>query len=668
LTEQDQNNKQYIAIPPNDPLRDLGVTKFVRHSDLVQIVLSRNRVINFNIHPKQFQLTMGRFRESAINGTAGLSKEIVSKMERILVHPDNGYIQYLQLNNNNNGKQESESDTENLNLIYATVYTDETSLYEAIIINSASSFAKISLGTRKILLCTEIQLSDSEALVPLPFNLYMSRPYVFRSEKEFYSVVEKVRHETLDTLYQKVKTKWDLYIDNDKEHNIMCAGDTIFTYFQDKLGMTHYDFFVGGNGTGKTNNLHILNLLAYRNVLSSDMTAANMYQLLGNGKHGIVTMCEDEADDIDEDREKMKIYKDGVTTSIPVLRTDISFGRKQFKYNTFCFKACAAERLPDVIKAKGFLQRCIIYNCRYGSPRYDISEVIEPGGDRKLQCLLDDLLELRNKLLVYRLLHYHEEIPNMELNIKDREKQLFKSTFRVFQNSDKALEELKIGINKYLSEYRQRRSNTFHAFLYKVVRELIKIEKTFELKSTLIWTRLKDELHGREIPNKPMSFECEDFGTVTQGSVTKTLREVFGANLKRYGKAGRCLKFYSKNLNKLAKVYEAPTEIKVTSIDGSVNKNRRKHIQSKHKKSYSKSKNKQVSLVSLVTPSRGIKSKSSKSKSGNSRENQIQNLSNSTKNNIKNNPLYTQRASLPSLPSPSKNGQKIGNTKVVLTK
>jgi hypothetical protein len=110
------------------------------------------------------------------------------------------------------------------------------------------------------------------------------------------------------------------------------------------------------------------------------------------------------------------------------------------------------------------------------------------------------LLELRNKLLVYRLWHYYDEIPNVELNIKDREKQLFKSTFRVFQNSHKALQELKIGINKYLSEYRQRRSNTFHAFLYKVVTDLIKTEKTFELKTALIWTKLKDELHGMNIP------------------------------------------------------------------------------------------------------------------------------------------------------------------------
>ena len=153
----------------------------------------------------------------------------------------------------------------------------------------------------------------------------------------------------------------------------MCAGDTIFTYFQDKLGTTHYDFFIGDNGTGKSNNLYMFNLLAYRNVLSSDMTAPNMYQLLGNEKHGAVTRWEDEANNIDEDWAKMNIYNDGFSTNIPVLRTDISFGRKQLKYNTFGFKSCAAEKLPDARKAKGFLQRFVIYKCTYGNPRYDIS-------------------------------------------------------------------------------------------------------------------------------------------------------------------------------------------------------------------------------------------------------------------------------------------------------
>lgn len=86
------NSVQDISI--NDGLRDLGVTKFVKQRDLVQIIIDRQKVVSFNIHPKEFQQTMDRFRKSAVNGTAGLSKEIVNKMELILVHPDNGYVNY----------------------------------------------------------------------------------------------------------------------------------------------------------------------------------------------------------------------------------------------------------------------------------------------------------------------------------------------------------------------------------------------------------------------------------------------------------------------------------------------------------------------------------------------------------------------------------------------
>ena len=43
------------------------------------------------------------------------------------------------------------------------------------------------------------------------------------------------------------------------------------------------------------------------------MTAANVYQFLGSGEEGIGTICEDEADNIDEDREKMKVHKNGIS-------------------------------------------------------------------------------------------------------------------------------------------------------------------------------------------------------------------------------------------------------------------------------------------------------------------------------------------------------------------
>ena len=130
-------------------------------------------------------------------------------------------------------KPEIESKSvDDINEIYATVYSCENSLLcEAVIIGDIPCFIKVENNNKngkrekpvQIHIETEVPLIWNELLLPLPSKLYMSRPYVFKSEKEFYKLVEKVRHETLDSLYQKVKAQWDLYIDNGKEHNIMCA-------------------------------------------------------------------------------------------------------------------------------------------------------------------------------------------------------------------------------------------------------------------------------------------------------------------------------------------------------------------------------------------------------------------------------------------------------------
>lgn len=54
----------------------------------------------------------------------------------------------------------------------------------------------------------------------------------------------------VDSLYTKVKSMCKKYADRDDFHIVICAADIIFTYFQDKLGMTHYLLFVGDNDVG----------------------------------------------------------------------------------------------------------------------------------------------------------------------------------------------------------------------------------------------------------------------------------------------------------------------------------------------------------------------------------------------------------------------------------
>ena len=79
----------------------------------------------------------------------------------------------------------------------------------------------------------------------------------------------------------------------------------------------------------------------------------------------------------------MKIYKNGYTKGIPVLRTDTSSGRKQYRFYTYCFKAFAGEKLPDPMTAKGFIQRIIELPCFNGFPQYDITEIINPAGEQE---------------------------------------------------------------------------------------------------------------------------------------------------------------------------------------------------------------------------------------------------------------------------------------------
>lgn len=70
-------------------------------------------------------------------------------------------------------------------------------------------------------------------------------------------------------------------------------------------------------------------------------------------------------------------------------------------------------------------------------------------GEEKYQSLLQELIQTRNTLLIFRLLHF-EKILDVKLNIENREKQLFKPIIRVFQNTE-ILGELLAIISKYVS-------------------------------------------------------------------------------------------------------------------------------------------------------------------------------------------------------------------------
>ena len=328
-----------------------------------------------------------------------------------------------------NGTNEN---TEKLRGICVQKHT-KGSLAEAVIVNGLPFFLNVKDFRAELVERIE---TPTASLLPPDKTAYLNKGYEFTSLADIQDYINRARDESFDSLYQRVKDIYAKYIDADNDHLTICAADTIFTYFQDKIEQTHYLMFVGDNGTGKSNNRVVFQYLGYRPLFDTSITPANIYSYLGSVEEGQGIVLEDEVDNIDSNLEKMKIFKVGYNAGKKVSRMDLSFGRKQQSYWTYCFKAYTAEREPDKDKAKGFLERIFVIHCSPGSPKYDISEVINPARDEKYQELLDELTHTRKLLLIYRMLHYDTPLPDIGLSIKNREKQLCKPVLRLFQNSD----------------------------------------------------------------------------------------------------------------------------------------------------------------------------------------------------------------------------------------
>jgi hypothetical protein len=437
---------------------------------------------------------------------------------------------------------------------------------EAVLIDKIPKFLVAKYGTGEISIQDSISLEKENKIVkPLPAEAYINKPYSFNSKLEYDAIVEEAKkHTSLDSIYKMVKPIWQKYVDADNFHISICSADTIFTYFQDKAGMTHYLFFVGGPGSGKSNNLEVFHFLAYRNMTSAGITPATLYRFYGGREEGVGTICEDEANDLDENEDKMRFYKNGYTTGKPIIRNDdTESGRIPRKYFTFGWKALAAERLPDSITAKGFMDRTIPMPCTYGYPEYDITEVSNPMGEQKFIELLQELENTRNILLIYRLLHHDSKFPDIPLNIIAREKQLFKPILRIF-NGTETQKELEEVISNYINERRAANVDSQHAFVFRTVVDLIKEKDSHELTSRDIWDEII-KVPGEFMYKGNTKYQTVEYGTLSQKLVANICIQVLGAKPSR-DKSKRKLVFNPDKLDRLGELFNLTLQVKVTDM------------------------------------------------------------------------------------------------------
>ena len=444
---------------------------------------------------------------------------------------------------------------------YLQKYSIGNCLSEAVIVNGLPFFLQIVDNEPRLV--ESISLPDM-TIKPLDRVSYISEEYSFESLDEIREYIKRANNESFDSIYQKVKAIWIKYIDADNDHLAICSADTIFTYFQDRIGTTHYLFFVGDNNTGKSNNLVMFQYLGYRPMFDTSVTAPNIFRYLGGVEEGQGIILEDELNNLDYDTDKKKIYQVGYTSGAKVTRTNETIaGRKQERYFVFGFKAFSSERTPDSGKSKGFNERILVIPCAPGDPKYDISEVINPAGDKEHSELLTELLDIRKLLLIFRLLNHDKDIPNIQLNVKNRDKQLSKPVIRLFQNT-KAVQEVIGALSKYLLDKNRRKVNTFDARLFFIIRELVK-NKGPRLLNSDIWDVIKQEMEGYELNQQ--SYITEDFGQITKTKVTKTCIDRFGAQYGGNTGKSRFLLLDQKRLSNLDINYSSIKNIEIVHTE-----------------------------------------------------------------------------------------------------
>jgi hypothetical protein len=405
-------------------------------------------------------------------------------------------------------------------------------------------------------------------------------PFLFETKEELERYFEKVKKLSLDTIFSLVQSINRKYVDVEDHYHVLLAADMIWTWFQDKFGYTHYNLIVGDNGSGKNSQLLVLRYLGYRVFYAVSASAANYYTKMGNVEEGQITLAEDEAEDIANDRQKRNVWKSGYSSGGTVPKVELDGGRKSEDWLTYCQKWAAMEELPSNKDIKGVLDRSFVFKFVAGNPQYNIKDVIKTAGDPKFKPLFDELIDTRKILFCWRLLHYEDPILDVTLNVKNRSAELTKGLIRLFANSPFALQAIIDSLSKFMIERSETKKNSFESKLFDVICSL-KEERKQRLDSGIA---TDDEISlGYTTFTNPaliniakVVMECVETDKnglywssllsimVSQAKITSLAKSKFRAEAlskKIEGKTVRCLKFEEKYLDRIKANYDIPDKL-----------------------------------------------------------------------------------------------------------
>jgi hypothetical protein len=347
-----------------------------------------------------------------------------------------------------------------------------------------------------------------------------------------------------EELFWRVRREFQTFIDLESIWIDVLSASVLLSYQQEKLQTVPYIFVYGDNESGKSTVLQLLKFLCYRPMYGVTVPSADIYGYLED-VNSIGCVLEDEVQGVCKDIDKVKIYKAGYKKGACVPRTLITQHDRMIKYyNTFAFKAVASEKIPTV---KGFRERFIEISMIEGYPEKEWADITKNDITR--------LAELRNTLLKWRMLSRDWELPNPEVSMRGRLKEIWKPLLQVTHGLT-IYDTLANFVDNQKNERLSIKQNSLEGHIVKVVVDLFNASKENKgyLSFQSIWNTLADDLEGKIDPNKPHVMDTSEFFRVSKQKVGYRLGEVLSGKSKTVREGEEHFKAYEFDFEKLRRI------------------------------------------------------------------------------------------------------------------
>ncbi len=425
-------------------------------------------------------------------------------------------------------EKEEKKETKGKDIIKTYKVTKNKTLYESVVVGGDVFLAFNDNG--KLSLIPEIeehQGEEKKVIKPMDKDRYASNAYIFRDKEELekYAAAIIEKKVTIDTIFKKIRLLVAKFIVHDGYVLDYLVALNIISYFQDLFATVPYTMFVSDNGNGKSAIGNFIELLAYRPVSMTDPTVANIFRVFGTLEAGQCTLILDEAEKIDKDKDMMSILKTGYENGKKVQR--INQNGDQEHFHTFGLKVMLAERAPNPITAKGVLDRIFKFSNYIGRPELDIKEVKIVRNPNFIK-IREYFESLRKLLLAYRIMNYHKPIVDIQTRLDGRNNELCKPILQVFYNTE-LQERIENVLEIILNEKQKSKENSLEKIVLDSVIILFDKYPDGNLPFNEIWDLVIEKSNGERDFFKNNEYHTERYGTIYKKTISKILRDKFGA-------------------------------------------------------------------------------------------------------------------------------------------